>query len=122
MADSPEEIKKHKKLYFLVGVALVFFSCVAVALGLFPLLDFGPPGADWRDITIGLGVSLIKALLVALIYMHLNHEKALVYKVLLFTFLFFVSLMGLTLFALADPIRENYDTLSTLKGLLNFKE
>lgn len=120
MADSPEEIKKHKKLYFIVGVLLILFSCFALALGKIPWLDLGPPGADWRDILLGLSVSLVKALLVALIYMHLNHEKSLVYKMLLFTFLFFVSLMGLTLFALADPIRENFDTLSTLKGVFKF--
>lgn len=121
MADSPEEIAKHKKHYTIVAVLLVFFSCVALSLGMISRLDFGPPGADWRDITIGIGVSLIKALLVALIFMHLNHEKSLIYKTLLFTFLFFVSLMGLTLFALSDPIVESFDTLSTLKGILRME-
>ena len=120
MADSPEEIAKHKKLYTAIGIWLLVFSCVALALGKIPWLDFGPPGATWEDTLIGLTVSVIKASLVALIFMHLNHEKSLIYKMLLFTFLFFVSLMGLTLFALADPIRESYDTLNTLKGLLNF--
>jgi caa(3)-type oxidase subunit IV len=90
-----------------------------LALGKIDWLDFGPPGATWEDTVIGLTVSVIKASLVALIFMHLNHEKGLIYKMLLFTFLFFVSLMGLTLFALADPIRESFDTLKTLKGLLN---
>ncbi|MDF1754430.1 MAG: cytochrome C oxidase subunit IV family protein [Verrucomicrobiales bacterium] len=121
MADSPEELAKHKKLYKYVGIWLIVFSCVALALGKIPFLDFGPPGATWEDIVIGLSVSCIKASLVALIFMHLNHEKGLIYKTLLFTFLFFVSLMGLTLFALADPIKESYDTLNTLKGILNFK-
>ena len=120
MADSPQEIQKHKKLYFYIGVWLCAFSCVALALGKISLLDFGPPGATWEDIVIGLTVSVIKASLVALIFMHLNHERGLIYKMLLFTSLFFLSLMGLTLFALADPIRESFDTLSTLRGLLKF--
>lgn len=120
MADSPEEINKHKKLYFAIGIWLCVFSCVALALGKVPFLDFGAPGATWEDYVIGLSVSVIKASLVALIFMHLNHERGLIYKMLLFTALFFLSLMGLTLFAQADPIRESFDTLSTLRGLLNF--
>ncbi len=119
MADSPEEIAKHKKLYTAVGVWLIVFSCVALTLGVVPVFDFGPPGTTWEDFVAGIGVSVIKASLVALVFMHLNHEKPLIYKTLLFTFLFFVSLMALTLFALADPIKESYDTLTTLKGILN---
>ena len=121
MADSPEEIKKHKKLYFAIGVWLLVFSCVALSLGKIPWLDLGPPGATWDDITLGLTVSVIKASLVCLIFMHLNHEKGLIYKLLLFTVLFFIGLMSLTLFALADPIRESFDTVGTLRGLFDFE-
>ena len=121
MADSPEELIKHKKLYRAIGIWLVAFSCVALALGVFPPFDFGPPGATWEDIALGLFVSVIKASLVALIFMHLNHERGLIYKTLLFTFLFFVGLMVLTLFTLNDPIRESFETLTTLGGKLDFK-
>ena len=120
MADSPQEIAKHKKLYFAIGIWLCVFSCVALALGKIPWLDFGPPGATGLDLFIGLSVSVIKASLVALIFMHLNHEKGLIYKTLLFTFFFFVGLMALTLFTWADPIRESFDTLNTMKGVLKF--
>lgn len=122
MADSPEELAKHKRLYGIIGIWLLVFSCVALALGKIPWLDFGPPGATWEDIVIGLSVSVVKASLVALIFMHLNHEKGLIYKTLLFTFLFFVSLMALTLFTLSDPIRESFDTLQTVKGMPNVTE
>jgi len=122
MADSPEEIAKHKKLYTAIGVWLIVFSCVALTLGIAPICDFGPPGTTWEDFVAGIGISVVKASLVALVFMHLNHEKPLIYKTLLFTFLFFLSLMGLTLFALADPIRESYSTLVTLKGLINFSK
>ena len=50
--------------------------------------------------------------------MHLNHEKGLIYKTLVFTFLFFIGLMALTLFAGFDPIVEQYDTLETTNGKL----
>ena len=56
--------------------------------------------------------------MVALIFMHLNHEKGLIYKTLVFTFLFFIGLMALTLFAGFDPIVEQYDTLETTNGKL----
>ncbi len=119
MAESAEEIAKHKKLYTAIGIWLVVFSCVALALGKIPWLDFGPPGATWHDVLVGLSVSVIKASLVALIFMHLNHERGLIYKTLLFTFLFFLGLMVLTLFALGDPIHESFDTLSTLRGVIS---
>ena len=70
---------------------------------------------------IGLCVASIKASLVALIFMHLNHEKGLVYKLLLFTFLFFIGLMTLTLFSDFDPIREQFETFKTTSGMLTEK-
>lgn len=113
MADTltPEEIAKHKKTYTAVGIALLVFTCVTLALGIWPPLDLGLPGATWEDVVIGLLVASVKASLVALIFMHLNHEKSLIYKVLLFTFFFFLALMFLTLFAWWDPIQsilQNY--------------
>ena len=113
MANSPEEIAKHKKSYKAVGIALLVFTCVTVSLGYFPIFDFGLPGATWEDVFVGLIVAGVKASLVALIFMHLNHEKTIVYKVLLFTFFFFLGLMFLTLFAWWDPIKEAYGTVRT---------
>ncbi|MEM6915092.1 MAG: cytochrome C oxidase subunit IV family protein, partial [Verrucomicrobiota bacterium] len=63
-------------------------------------------------------VAATKASLVAVIFMHLNHERGLIYKMLVFTVLFFISLMALTLFAEFDPIVEQYDTLETTSGKL----
>ncbi|NNE92531.1 MAG: hypothetical protein HKN23_12865 [Verrucomicrobiales bacterium] len=115
MADSlsPEELAKHKKSYTAVGIALLVFTCITLALGIWPPLDLGVPGATWEDVVIGLTVAGVKASLVALIFMHLNHEKSLIYKFLLFTFFFFLGLMFLTLFALWDPIREAIDSYYT---------
>lgn len=101
-----------------VGIALIVFTFCAYALGMFPIFDFGPPGATPADIVVALLLSAVKASLVALIFMHLNHEKGLIYKILAFTFFFALGLMILTLFNLSDPILEQFDTLKTTKGAL----
>lgn len=121
MAEATHDYSKHKKTYATVGIALGVFTCVTVALGLIPWLDVGPPGPTPGDFVIGLAVASTKASLVALIFMHLNHERGLIYKLLLFTFLFFLGLMALTLFSDLDPIREQYDTFFTTKGWLTEK-
>ena len=36
--------------------------------------------------------------------MHLNHERPIIYKILLFTVFFFFGLMILTIMALYDPV------------------
>ncbi len=104
MASSPEEIRKHIKTYWMVGAALCVFTCITLALGIWKPLDFGYPGVGPVDIIIGLAVAATKTSLVMLIFMHLNHERGLIYKFLLFTLAFVVSLMGLSLFAKANPI------------------
>lgn len=118
MAESSHDWAKHKKSYMAVGLALFIFTGITISLGLIEWLDFGPPGPSPSDFVIGLAVAGTKATLVALIFMHLNHEKGLIYKTLVFTFLFFVGLMVLTLFTAADPILEQYDTLETTNGKL----
>jgi caa(3)-type oxidase subunit IV len=109
---------KHKKTYALVGAALFFFTFVTVALGIFHPFDIGMPGPSLGDYVIGLMIAAVKSLLVALIFMHLNHEKGLIYKTLVFTFVFVLGLMVLTVWADHDPILEQYETLETTHGLL----
>ena len=121
MSEATHDYNKHKKTYTAVGIALFVFTCVTVALGLYPPFDFGPPGPTASDFVIGLALASTKASLVALIFMRLNHERGLVYKMLVFTFLFFLGLMTLTLFADMDPIREQFDTLETTRGWLTEK-
>ncbi|HQZ26542.1 MAG: cytochrome C oxidase subunit IV family protein [Verrucomicrobiales bacterium] len=121
MADATHDYSKHKKTYMKVGIALGICTGLTLALGLSASLDFGPPGPTASDFVIGLCVASIKASLVALIFMHLNHEKGLVYKLLLFTFLFFIGLMTLTLFSDFDPIREQFETFKTTSGMLTEK-
>lgn len=92
MADSPEEIQKHLKHYWMVGGALLVCTVLTVVVA-------------WitPSITIGLGIASFKAGLVAFIFMHLNAEKPLIYKVLFFTIFFAIGMMFLTILALYDP-------------------
>ena len=93
MADSPEEIQKHVKTYAIVGGALIICSFLTVIVA-----------KVTPSITVGLAIACFKAGLVAFIFMHLNHEKPTIYKILLFTFFFFLGLMLLTIMALYDPV------------------
>ncbi len=112
------DFTKEKSAYKVVMWSLFVCTFITLGLGKLDFLDFGPPGADWVDILVGISLAGVKASLVSLIFMHLNHEKGLIYKMLLFTLAFFISLMGLTLFAGSDPIVEQYETLQTTKGNL----
>ncbi|MEC5126408.1 cytochrome C oxidase subunit IV family protein [Verrucomicrobiales bacterium BCK34] len=118
MAESTHDWGKHKKSYLIVFGALCACTCLTLALGIFAPFDLGPPGPTPADFVIGLAVACFKASLVGLIFMHLNHERGLIYKLLVFTFLFSLGLMALTLFAGADPILEQYDTLESTNGKL----
>jgi len=116
MADASHDFTATKKSYAKVGIALFACTGLTVAIGLLSWLDMGPPGPDAGDFVLGLSVAAFKASLVALIFMHLNHEKGMIYKILLFTVLFFLGLMILTLFADHDAIIEQFSTWKTTSG------
>ncbi len=118
MSEEAHDWNAHKRTYWIVCIALFICTGITITLGLWSPFDLGPPGPTPGDFVLGLAVACFKASLVALIFMHLNHERGLIYKMLVFTALFFLSLMGLTLFAGADPILEQYDTLRTTSGKL----
>ena len=104
MADSPEAIKKSIKTYLMVGAILFIGTVVTVLVATVPALDIGGHGFDHWDMWLGLAIATTKATLVALIFMHLNHEKGWVY-LLFATGLFFGAAMVLLLFlAKGDPI------------------
>ena len=101
MADTPEEIKKHLKLYWKVGYALLFCTVLTVGVTYIPAIG--------DNIWLGLGIAAFKASLVAYIFMHLNHEKSIIYKVLLYSVFFAIALLFLTLLALYDPIISEFN-------------
>ncbi len=93
MADTPEEILKDMKKYWRIGWILLACTVLTVVVA-----EITP------SVTIGLGIATVKAGLVALIFMHLNHEKSMIYKVLVYTVFFAIGLMFLTLLHLYDPL------------------
>ncbi|MDA0765526.1 MAG: cytochrome C oxidase subunit IV family protein [Verrucomicrobia bacterium] len=117
MADSVEEIKKAQKLYILIGLVLFVFTVVTVAVATQPWLDFGAHGFDKADMTIGLLIATVKATLVGAIFMHLNHEKKLVYWVFGLGIIMGIALMLLTALSFADPIK--YGNPKTGDGFYN---
>jgi len=106
MADTPEEIAKHKKAYLIVGLLLFAGTVITWAVAVFA--EVGEPGLTGGDILVGLLIATIKSTLVAMIFMHLNHEKMLIYKVLLFTGYFAFGMIALMVYSLLDPINAAF--------------
>ena len=97
--DAPIDLAKSIRLYVKVGGYLILFTCITWAVS---LIDFG---SHALNITIGLAIATFKVALVALIFMHLNHERGLIYKLLLFTVIFGIAMMFLFVLAYMDPIK-----------------
>lgn len=98
MADNLEEIQKSVRKYLWIGVILMVFTAFTVYLSTVELPTHG------LNILVGMIVATIKAALVALIFMHLNHERALIYKVLAFTMVFAIVLFVLFYYSKMDPL------------------
>lgn len=105
MADSPEEIKKSIKLYLIIGGALFVGTVLTVLVAVVPWLDFGAHGFDTADLIIGLAIATTKATLVALIFMHLNHEKIWIYWLFGSGIFFAIAMVALIFLAKGDPIK-----------------
>lgn len=102
MADSPEAIQKSVRTYMKVFAALIVLSALTWAVAVF--IDLGEPGHAAEDYALALLIATVKATLVAMIFMHLNHEASLIYKILVFTVIFVVALVALILLADTDPL------------------
>jgi len=109
MADSPEEIEAHIKKYWMVGGILVLGTLLTVAVAKIKFFDLGGPGLTWEDIVLGLAIATTKTSFVVLIFMHMNNEKSLIYKVLMFTIVFVIGLFFLSYLAYVDPaVYDNF--------------
>lgn len=112
MAGSIEEIKKAKKLYMFIGTLLFFFTVITVMVASVEWLDFGDHGFDGVDATIGLGIAAFKASLVMLIFMHLNHERPLIYFFYILGLVMAFFCMWLIGWSKSDPIEFGNETYS----------
>ena len=102
MAESPEEIHKSIKKILWVGGLLTFFTAATVGLSYVELPTHS------LNIIVGMILATIKAALVALIFMHLNHEKKAVYWLFASGLCMVCSLAGLTALAMGDPIFDKF--------------
>ena len=98
MADNIEAIQKSIKWYIIIGVLLIVFSGLTVGLSYVELPTHS------LNILVGMILATIKATLVALIFMHLNHERSMIYKILLFTVVLATVLFALFIFSHEDPL------------------
>jgi len=108
MADTPEAIRKSIRTYLIVGGLLFIGTVVTVMVATVPALDIGAHGFDIWDALLGLAIAATKALLVAAVFMHLNHEKKAVYWIFGAGLVFVVALFALIGLAKWDPIEDPY--------------
>lgn len=92
-----DDIRSHVKTYFMVFGALMVLTIITVAVS---YVELATPMA----ITVALIVATLKGSLVALYFMHLAHERKVIYWVLALTVIFFIFLMFVPLFTNADKI------------------
>jgi heme/copper-type cytochrome/quinol oxidase subunit 4 len=96
-AEDVEAFNRHLKGYLFVGGLQVLFTIIAV------ILSFVIVGTSAKIIAVLLAAS-INAAIVAGIQMHLKGEKAIIWRFLFFTGIFFFVLFFLSLFHWFDPI------------------
>lgn len=92
-----EKTQKTIKMYLVVGVALLMFTVITVAVN---QVHLAIPAA----ITVALIIATMKGSMVASVFMHLSHERKWIYGALLLTVLFFIVLMSVPLFTQMDNI------------------
>ncbi len=88
---APDEARKHVRTYIAVFMILLTLTVVTVAVS---YLHLPMPLA----IAVALLVACTKGTLVALYFMHLNHEKKIIYGALALTGMFFIFLMSISFF------------------------
>ena len=86
MAESVEEIKKHIRVYITVFISLAILTIITVAAS---YLELNPTAT----IVVALIIASVKASLVAGYFMHLFSEKFTIYLLLIFTTIFFLTVL-----------------------------
>jgi cytochrome c oxidase subunit 4 len=92
-----DDIRSHVKTYYMIFGALMVLTTITVGVS---YLHLSTPMA----ITVALIVAGIKGSLVALYFMHLLHERKVIYWVLILTLIFFIFLMFVPLATNSDKI------------------
>lgn len=99
----PLDLAKTVRVYLKVGATLIAFTFITWLVAYY--VDLGD---KHLNIALGLIIAAFKVSLVCLIFMHLNHERGLIYKVMLFSMVFFAAMMFLFCLAYMDPIYDSF--------------
>jgi caa(3)-type oxidase subunit IV len=97
MHADAESIRKSIRSYLMVGAALFVFTGITVAVN---QIHLAVPLA----ITLALLIAGTKGTMVAMIFMHLNHEKKWIYGALLLTVIGFLILIFVPLLTVGNEI------------------
>ena len=90
-----DDVAAHVRGYLMVFGILMVLTLVTVAVSSLEL-PHGPA------VAVGLTIAAIKAALVAAVFMHLRHERPIIYAALALTAVVVVSLFGITLWTETD--------------------
>lgn len=93
---SHEDFSHHVRRYLFVFYALLFGTLVTVGASYIPF------GNHAINIGVALFIACGKASLVAGYFMHLISERKMIYGIMVFTAVFFVGLMFLTVWSFGD--------------------
>jgi caa(3)-type oxidase subunit IV len=97
MHSDPAAIRKQVRTYMMIGAALFAFTVITVAVN---QIHLAVPLA----ITVALLIATMKGSMVAAVFMHLNHERMLIYAALILTVIGFLILMTVPMFTNMDHI------------------
>jgi cytochrome c oxidase subunit 4 len=92
-----DDIRNHVKTYYMIFGALMALTIVTVAVS---YLELATPMA----VSVALIVATIKGSLVAMYFMHLLHERKVIYWVLALTAFLFLFLLFVPMFTNGDRI------------------
>ena len=95
-AQNHASLDPHVRRYLYVFYALLFGTLITVGASYIPF------GNHAINIAVALCIACGKAFLVAGFFMHLISERKMIYGLLVFTVIFFLGLMVLTVSAFAD--------------------
>lgn len=88
MATSVEEIRRHVRLYIMIGATLLALTLVTVLVSYVHLpLRYA--------VTVAITIAAFKASLVAMVFMHLKWERWDIFRILILTAVFLLALFSL---------------------------
>jgi cytochrome c oxidase subunit 4 len=102
VAHTPEEVRKHLKVYWTIFGSLLVLTAITVAVSYVHL-------GTARNIAVGIFIAAVKASLVMLFFMHLKGERKGIFWTLYLTFFFFLCLIWIPIFGSMSQVTGTID-------------